>query len=175
MGAAVGLNLALRFPDRVRGLILCRPCWLDKPLPPNAQVFVGIAEHIRRHGAQEGREKFSRSGEYQTLFRQRPYFAQSLLSLFDYPYAEENAIRLERIARDAPLQSLNQLKGIRASTLVVVNRNDPVHPFEYGAILANAIPNARLREISPKSEGESRHAADVQRCVSEFLKAECYP
>jgi pimeloyl-ACP methyl ester carboxylesterase len=93
--------------------------------------------------------------------------------LFAYPHDEDNATRLERIAHDTPVQSINELAGIRLATLIMVNRNDPVHPFEYGGILANAIPNAQLREIRPKSEGESQHAADVQRCVSEFLKAKC--
>jgi len=170
MGAAVALNLALRFPDRTRALIFSRPCWLDHPLPANAQVFVSIARCIRQYGAKEGRDQFGRSEEYHKLFRQWPYFAQSLLGLFDDPRAEETVIRFERIAQDAPCQNLEALSAIRVPTLVLVNRHDPAHPFEYGPILAGAIPGARLCEITPKSEGESRHAADVQRCITEFLE-----
>ena len=173
MGAAVALNLALRFPGRVRALILSRPCWLDRPLPANAQVFVSIANHIRQHGAKQGREQFSLSEEYRDLYRQWPYFAQALLGLFDYLHAEETVTRLERIARDAPCRNLEELAAIRVPTLVLVNRHNPVHPFEYGEVLTGAIPGARVCEITPKSEGESRHAADVQRCTTEFLKADC--
>ena len=75
MGAAVALNFALRFPDRVRALILSRPCWLDQPLPPNAQVFVSIASHIRQHGAKKGREQFSLSEEYRDLGADRDLLA----------------------------------------------------------------------------------------------------
>lgn len=175
MGAAVALNLALRFPGRVRALILSRPCWLIRPLPVNAQVFVSIARHIRRHGAKEGREQFSLSEEYRDLFRQWPYFAQSLLGLFDDSRADETVVRLERIARDAPCQKLEALAAIRVPTLILVNRHDPVHPFEYGEVLAGALPGARVCEITPKSEGESRHATDVQRCITEFLKTDCQP
>ena len=32
MGAAVALMLTLRRPERVRGLVLSRPAWLDEPL-----------------------------------------------------------------------------------------------------------------------------------------------
>ena len=170
MGAAVALNLALRFPHRTRALILSRPCWLDRPLPANAEVFLSIAHCIRQFGAKEGRAQFGRSEEYRNLFRQWPYFAQSLLGLFGDPRAEETVIRLERIARDAPCRNLDELAAIRVPTLVLVNRHDPVHPFEYGAVFRGAISGAQVREITAKSEGESRHAADVQRCVTEFLK-----
>ena len=36
MGAAVALNFALRYPDRLRGLVLSRPAWLDSPTMANA-------------------------------------------------------------------------------------------------------------------------------------------
>src|SRR5262249_15470350 len=111
--------------------------------------------------------------EYRELYRQWPYFAHGLLGLFDDPRAEETVIKLERIARDAPCRSLEALTAIRVPTLILVNRHDPVHPFEYGEILAGAIRGARVCEITSKSEGESRHAADVQRCITEFLKTDC--
>ena len=170
MGAAVALNLALRFPHRLRALILYRPCWVDRPLPANAQVFVSIARLLRQYGAKEGREQFRQSGEFQDLFRVWPYVAGSLLGLFDDPRAEETAVKFERIANDAPCRSLAELAAIHVPTLVLANRQDPVHPYEYGEILAQAIPGAQLREVTAKSESEPRHAADVQRSVTEFLK-----
>jgi pimeloyl-ACP methyl ester carboxylesterase len=45
MGAAVALNFTLRFPERVLGLILSRPAWLDGPLPSNVRIY---AEHLNR-------------------------------------------------------------------------------------------------------------------------------
>jgi pimeloyl-ACP methyl ester carboxylesterase len=170
MGAAVALNLALRFPQRVRALILSRPCWLDRPLPANAKVFVSIARFLCQYGAKDGREPFRRSEEYQELFRQYPYVAQSLVGLFDDPRAEETAVKFERIANDAPCHSLGELAAIGVPTLVLANRQDPVHPYEYGEILAQAIPGAQLCEVTPKSESEPRHAADIRRCITEFVQ-----
>ena len=54
-------------------------------------------------------------------------------------------------------------------TLVLANRQDVVHPFEFGEVLAREIPGAVFAEIAPKSAGLARHAADVQRAVGEFL------
>src|ERR687889_604426 len=39
MGAGVALRFALAEPERVRGLVLIRPAWLDRPNPPNLAVF----------------------------------------------------------------------------------------------------------------------------------------
>jgi len=169
MGAAVALNLALRFPRRVRALVLYRPCWVDRPLPANAAVFVSVTQFLRQYGAKEGREQIQRSEEYQGLLRQSPYVAAALLALFDDPRAEETAVKFARIADDAPCHSLAELAAVRVPTLVLANRQDPVHPYEYGEILAQTIPAARFCEVPPKSDGEPRHAADVRRCVSEFL------
>ena len=34
LGAGTALNLAIRYPDRVTALVLCRPAWLDRPQIP---------------------------------------------------------------------------------------------------------------------------------------------
>src|SRR5438094_43637 len=39
MGAGVALNCALRYPNRLLGLVLQRPAWLDGPRPENVRVF----------------------------------------------------------------------------------------------------------------------------------------
>src|SRR6476620_264725 len=39
MGAGVALAFALAHPERVTGLMLVRPAWLDHPFPPNLRWF----------------------------------------------------------------------------------------------------------------------------------------
>src|SRR5262249_6583263 len=39
MGAAIALNFVLRYPERVVGLVLSRPAWLDAPNPWNVKMF----------------------------------------------------------------------------------------------------------------------------------------
>ena len=38
MGAAVCLNFAVRFPDRVKQLLLVRNAWTDRPMSPEVQA-----------------------------------------------------------------------------------------------------------------------------------------
>ena len=78
MGAAVALMLTLRFPARVRGLVLSRPAWLDQPMPPNSAVFPLIAQLIRQYGAARGLERFMQSAEYFEIARGAPDAARSL-------------------------------------------------------------------------------------------------
>jgi pimeloyl-ACP methyl ester carboxylesterase len=169
MGAAVALNMALRFPDHVRGLVLSRPAWLDQPLPENMKIFLVIAQLIRQHGAERGLERFKRSAAYSSILRTSPDAARSLVGQFQHPRAEETVVKLERIPHDAPNRDRAEWAAIRVPTLVLANRHDPIHPFDYGAALAAGIPRATCAAITAKSISQERHAADVQAHVETFL------
>ena len=77
--------------------------------------------------------------------------------------------KLEAIIKDTPNADRQQWKAIQVPTLVLANRQDPIHPFEYGEILAHSIPGAQFKEITSKSVSLERHEADVQKCIEEFL------
>ena len=174
-GAAVALNFALRFPDRVLALILSRPAWLDAPFPENVRIFPALARLIRDHGARRGLELFEASPEYKAAFDESPDVAQSLLGQFASPRAEDAVARLERIPRDSPCRHRDEWRLIRVPTLVLANRQDPVHPFEYGEVLAAAIPGSTFAELTPKSVSLDDHAADVRRAIETFLRAQFPP
>ena len=169
MGAALALNFALRYPGHVLGLVLSRPAWLDAPHPWNVKMFTLIAGLLRAHGAVKGKEIFKQSAEYQDTLRQWPDVAQSLALQFEHPQAELTAIKLERIIQDTPSRDRRAWSSIHVPTLVLANRHDPIHPFEFGEELARRIPGAQLEEITAKSVSLERHEADVQGRLESFL------
>lgn len=169
MGAAVALMLTLRFPERVRGLVLSRPAWLDQPLPPNVAWFPLIAGLIRDHGAAHGLERFMQSAQYAELARTAPDAARSLCGQFTHPRAEETVIKLERIPHDTPSHNRQEWTTITVPALVLANRQDPIHPFEYGTIIARLIPDAELQELPSKSIDPERHARETQTSIAAFL------
>lgn len=169
MGAAMALHFALTHPERVLGLVLSRPAWLDESRADNMKVFSTIAEFIRRYGAWEGAQRYQETAAYQDVLRVSPDNANSLLAQFTHPRAEETAAKLERIPAHVPAHTREDWKQIRVPTLVLANRQDAIHPFEFGEVLARSIPGALLVEITPKSVSKERHAADVQRAVGDFL------
>ena len=102
MGAAVALNFALRFPERVLGLVLSRPAWLDAPNPWNVERFSLITRLVREHGARRGQELFKDTEVYREALREWPDVAVSLAAQFEHPRIEESAFKLERIINDRP-------------------------------------------------------------------------
>ncbi len=169
MGSAVAINFALRYPQRVVGLVLSRPAWLEGPVPENVALYAEISGLIRQYGPQIGREIFHRSPNYERLSREAPAVAASLSHAFELPRIEQRINILERLPEDRPYRKLSQLAAIRVPVLVMANKQDPVHPFEFGEALAEAIGGAEFRELTPKSVSREQHAADVQRHIEKFL------
>ncbi len=170
MGAAVTLNLTLRFSHRVIGLVQSRPAWLAAPNPRNTRWFGEIAQLIREHGAEEGAVRFRNSTTYQEVLRESPAVAQSMLGQFDNPRAEATVTLLEQLRADKPCADLDDLKQIAVPTLVLANRLDPVHPFEYGQAIADAISGAEFGELTAKSVSLERHQHDLQEQLDRFLR-----
>ncbi len=170
MGAAVALNFALRYPDRVLGLVLSRPAWLDGPNPWNVKMFSLTARLIREHGPQRGQEIFKQTPEYTETARLYPDTANSLARQFEHPRALENAVNLERVPHDTPGGNRSEWARINVPTRVLANRSDPIHPFEYGGVLSGRIPGAEFNEIASKSVNVEQHARDVQHFIEDFLR-----
>ena len=170
MGAALTLEFAMRFSERVKGLVILRPAWLDKPHPAKGNPYFKIASLIRRHGAVRGAELLKASRIYQECARRSSDSAASLLKQFTQPRADETVVKLERIPAYAPSYTLKDLRSIAVPTLVLANRQDLIHPFEFGTAIAKLIPGAEFRELTPKSVDADAHAADVQKYIAEFLQ-----
>jgi pimeloyl-ACP methyl ester carboxylesterase len=173
MGAAVSLNLALRFPERVLALVLSRAAWLARPLRSNVRVYTRIAGLIRRQGAKRASELFRETELYRAVRRDSSDAAESLLRQFEDPHIEERYVRLERIARDSPYRSLKELERISVPTLILASRQDPIHPFTFGEILAKTIAGAEFLELTAKSIDKDRHVAEVQDFIASFLRRRC--
>jgi len=169
MGAAIALRFVLEHPERVIGLVLSRPAWLDQSRTDNLQVFSTLAEFIRKFGARQGAERYQETAAYQQVLKESSDGAKSLLSQFAHPRAEETVAKLERIPSYVPAHTREHWKQIKVPTLVLANRQDPIHPLEFGEVLARIIPGARFVELTPKSVSLERHTIDVQGALANFL------
>jgi len=170
MGAGVALAFALAHPERVNGLILVRPAWLDRPFPPNLRWFPLAAGLLQEYPADEAAHRFKQLPEFSELEAGSKPAADSLLGQFRRPHARERAVILARMPASAPVTSLTQCRQLQIPTLVVVNARDPVHPEILGEQLAAAIPGAALSRITSKAESETLHQADLARTLQDFLE-----
>ena len=169
LGAAVALSFTLRFPAKVAGLILSRPAWLDGPNPFNVQMFGLIAQLVRNYGPTEGLERFEATPELAQIQAQYPDTANSLRRQFLNPRVNEFSAILDRIPRDSPSSNQAEWSKISVPTLVLANRLDPVHPYEYGEEYARRIPKAEFQPITSKSVNVLLHAREVQQAIAGFL------
>jgi pimeloyl-ACP methyl ester carboxylesterase len=171
MGAAISLNFTLRNSTRVLGLVQSRPAWLDAPNPWNVTMFSLITQLVREHGRERGKALFLETSEYAETLAKWPDVANSLAGQFDNPVVDETAFKFERIIRDAPCRDRAEWKTITVPTLVLGNRFDPIHPYEYAVEMARLIPGAEFQEITAKGVSLDQHNADVQRALTRFLIA----
>jgi pimeloyl-ACP methyl ester carboxylesterase len=169
LGAAIAVNVALRYPGRVLGLVLVRPAWIDCPLPENVALYTTIARLIRESGPRDGLALFRAAPEFLAMERESPDCAKSLIGQFEHPRAVECVARLERLIADSPCSDRAEYGNLKIPTLILGNRQDPIHPWPLAETLSEVISGAVLREITPKSVSLDRHAADVQRAIDEFF------
>jgi pimeloyl-ACP methyl ester carboxylesterase len=132
-------------------------------------VFPKIAGLIREYGAQQGKELFASTAEYQTALQSSPANAVSLMVQFRRERADETFDILEAMPNDVPTPDIASWKKIDFPTLVLACRNDLLHPFEYGQFLARGIPGARFAEITGKAISEQKHVEDVRREILQFI------
>jgi len=169
MGAGISLAFGLRYPQRVKALILNRPAWLDAPNPPNLSILTVIARLIECLGRERARPAFEQTEPYQDLERNYPGSAKALTDLFGNQNCDALVASLRAIPSSVPVESLEKLATLGVPSLVLANRNDPLHPFELAQALAKAIPGARFREFPSKSEDMSGHYQQFRQIVTEFL------
>ena len=179
MGAGVALGVAVRYPERVAGLVLSRPAWLAGPMPDRTvALFDRLAGLLRLLGstAAGGRgldwaqHALAADRRFSVIATRYPDTARSLRGQLTSPRAVDGVARLERLPRDRPIARLRDAAGIRAPTLVIAHRHDPLHPFAFGAALARTIPGARLARVTARSIDEQRHADEVHDALVEFVQ-----
>jgi pimeloyl-ACP methyl ester carboxylesterase len=169
MGAGVALALAVAHPERVSGLALVRPAWLDRAFPANLRWFPSAAELLHGHPVAEAAELFKQRPEFLELEASSKPAAESLIRQFYRPQARERAAVLAKMPGSAPLKGLSQCSGLQLPALVVVTDRDPMHPDFLGKRLASAIPGAELRRITSKTESELLHQAELATALKQFL------
>jgi len=174
MGAATALNVAVRYPARVAGLVLSRPAWLDGPMADDVVAQFDRVAGLLREPSSETADtplaRLERDPTFVALSERSPDTAASMRTQILDARAVDAVARLERLPRDRPISHLDALRSIRVPTLVLAQHRDQLHPFELASTLVRAIPGARLAQLTPKSVDPRRHAADVQRSVGDFLE-----
>lgn len=170
MGAAVAARFTLKYPDRVRGLVLVRPAWTNEPMTENLTPNVEVARLLRSMRVDDALAAFQTSPLYERLKAASPHAAESLSSQFLRPNAAERAVRLDRMPRSTPYTTPSDLLAIVQPTVVIGCDRDPLHPIAFARAWSELIPGAALQLVTPSADDVALHRRDVRKAVGAFIR-----
>jgi pimeloyl-ACP methyl ester carboxylesterase len=169
MGAGVALRLTLASPHRVAGLVCIRPAWEHHPYPPNLDVLQRIADGLETGDPDLGRARFASSDDFSALADRFPDAAHSLLSYFDTSQPQRMARMLRAMPASAPYSAPHDLQHVKCPTVIVGNKDDPMHPVDLAHRWSAAIPQARFIEAPPRYSSAAEHARAIVDVATGFV------
>jgi pimeloyl-ACP methyl ester carboxylesterase len=141
LGANVALELAVRSPERARGLFVEMPV-LDNALPAMAGAFTPVLLGLRL-----GRPAFELASRLTSLIpRTNPLVDIGLDWVRQRPGPSGAVLEGLLLGETAPHRE--ERRGIKQPALIVGHPRDPVHPFSDSGMLAEELANGRLVEAS---------------------------
>lgn len=166
MGAGISTYMAINHPERVRGLVLIRPAWLDAGSPDNLKILLTAADYI---DSDKGLEGFKAEEEFQSIEQNVPNAAQSVLGVFADTQRPEISTVLRAMVQDHPFDDISLLDKISVPTLVIGNEDDPLHPYAMAEAMHEHIPNSHLEKVISRYIDDAQHRQLVYKTVSKFI------
>lgn len=174
-GAGVAQQIAVRYPEKVSGMILINPaCWDSYPsqyakllAEPGWGPFVGIGA-ARRPGF--------KSMLGQGIYHQK-LLSDGLVDSYYAPWNSEAGRRnLVRAASDLKAKDMVEIMPrvaqVRVPTLVIAGMFDPFQPIEYSRRLAATIPGAQFIQIPKCGHFASEDEPEkVVRYIQTFFRS----
>ncbi|WP_449600033.1 alpha/beta fold hydrolase [Paenibacillus sp. Marseille-Q9583] len=144
--------MALRYPASVKKLILSRPAWEDKPQEKLVrEAYAKVHDVLQDTDPQTAQNRYENSEVYKSINSILAYAGESLLGQFKYPYVKETSMKFVKLPMDCPNQDREAWKNLKLPKLILASQLDPIHPYAYGRLLSEYIPNAQFIEITSKT------------------------
>jgi 2-hydroxymuconate-semialdehyde hydrolase len=166
-GGGLALQVAIRFPHRIRRLVLMGSVGVRFDITPALDAVWGYTPSIETMRGLLDLFAYDRSlvnDELATLRYEasiRPGFQESFAAMFPAP-------RQRWV--DAMASNVEDIKALPHETLVIHGREDKVIPLDTSLTLAQWIPNAQLHVYGKCGHWtQIEHAARFARLVADFL------
>jgi 3-oxoadipate enol-lactonase len=166
LGGAIGQQLALSQPDRIRSLVLC--CTGARLSEPAFWEERGAL--VRGEGT-GSLEESTRERWFTAEFRDRePEEVERLLTMLRETPPEGYAACCDALAA---FDARDRMADIKTSTLVIAGETDPATPPELGADLAAGIPDASLVVVPCAHLANVEQPERVTAAIVEHLERTC--
>jgi pimeloyl-ACP methyl ester carboxylesterase len=172
MGAHTLLNVALRHPERVAGVVVITPAYSADPVREEERLerWDRLAEGLRTGGVEGfieamGVPETATPGFTDTFMK----VTRQRLSEHDHPDALADA--LSALPRSRPFASLADLAAVAVPAVVVASNDDadPEHPEELGLAYAQALPNARLITDPPGKSPVAWQGSQLSQIIADVV------
>ena len=169
MGSGIALNIALRYPERVKKLIVLRPSWLDQPEPAHLSLVARVGQWLDAHDEEKATMELALHPDYQELAEKNVVVAESLTALLDRPKDHASTRVLFKMWQSRPFESLAALSSVKNETLVLDTTRDELHPQSIADAIAEALPNATTVTLPPRYYEEKKYRAELNKVLHQFL------
>lgn len=169
MGSGIALNLALRYPKRVKKIILLRPSWLNEKEPEHLKLVAYVGQWVEGLGVDAAREKLLADPEFLQLDTENKPVANSIGVLLERPTTPASTAVLYKMWQDAPFTDLTQLSSLSNPALVLTTTRDELHPQSIADAIAAHLPDAQTAELPPRYHEPDAHRLALNAIVQKFL------
>lgn len=169
MGGMIAQELALSHPEKVERLVLCSTNCGGRKSIPAPQETLGLMARAASASSEEEVARMTVPLIFTEAFRNaNPAAVETWIRrVLKAPTPLDTYLR--QLHAITGFDAYDRLPGLRAPTLVLRGRKDILIPPENGAVLAQAIPHARLVDLEHSGHGLAEDMDEVLRSVMEFL------
>lgn len=165
MGSGIAVNMAMRYPKRVAGLILLRPAWHYSAYPENLRILLKVADYLDNTTGQTGFESLP---EFALIREKIPKAAASILGMFNREQQVYTSPLLRAMVGDQPCLTETP-PGIDLPALIIGNDDDPLHPWEMAEKWHQTLPNSGLIKVPSRYTDPDGHRIKVINAIQEFM------
>lgn len=172
MGSGVALNLALRFPERVKSLVLLRPSWLNTPCPVHLELVAKVGRWIEEYGVEAAHERLTDDLEFQKLNNANYLVAKGIEALLQRPQAVAGAKVLDGMWKSRPFNDLESLRSISQPSLVLQSPEDDLHPGQVADTIAKHLVETLEHSLPARYRLPVQYEEQLVSTVRNFLKTQ---
>lgn len=166
MGSGIALNISIRYPQRVKALILHRPAWLAEIDPENLMI---LKEAIPFIDQLNGSSLFKSNQAFKKIEVELPAAAKSVMGVFADTQQQELPLVIEKMVGDSPFKALDVLNHINVPCLILGNDDDPLHPYEMAQVIHQKIKGSSLKKLTSRYIDGELHKRQVRDHIINFI------
>jgi len=169
MGSGIALNLAIRYPERIKKLILLRPSWSHIKRPKHLELVAKVGQWIEDNDANTARKLLNQCDDFQLLKKNNPPVAESIETLFLRPQTTASTAVLYKMWQDSPYASPNELQAIKHRTLILTTEKDELHPQSAADIISAELPHCLCDSLPARYHEPRAYQEALNQQVIRFL------